>query len=134
MTTVRYGNRIGREDLLRDSGKHEALIGSAIAVAIAVGVVSMARATQDERLVAIESLQAGVEMTARILIVDFHRDVNFHTAERVDRFLEAVEVDFCIMRDGNARELRNDLDRVGRAADRVRRIELLLAARSFPCR
>ena len=34
------------------------------------------------------------------------------------------------MRDGNARELRNDLDRVGRAADRVRRIELLLAVRA----
>ena len=69
-------------------------------------------------------------MTARVLIVDFHRDVNFHTAERVDRFLEAVEVDFCIMRDGNARELRNNLDCVGRAANRVRRIELLLAVRA----
>ena len=90
----------------------------------------MARTTQDERLVAIESLQAGVEMTARILVVDLHRDVDFHAAERVDRFLEAVEVDFRIMRDGNARELRNNLDRVGRATDRVRRIELLLAVRT----
>ena len=90
----------------------------------------MARTAQDERLVAIEGLQAGVEMTARVLVVDLHRDVDFHTAERVDRFLEAVEVDFRIMRDGNACELRNDLNRVCRAADRVRRVELLLAVRA----
>lgn len=74
----------------------------------------------------LRGLQAGVEMAAGVLVVDLHGHVHLDAAERVDDVLEAVEVDFRIVRDGHAGQLRHRIDRERGTPDGVRGVQLVL--------
>ena len=87
----------------------------------------MARAAQDKGLVAVERLQAGIQVTAGILVVDGHGNVDLDAAERVHDISEAIEVDLGVVRDIDARQLRHRLHRERGAAEHVRGIELVHA-------
>ena len=76
----------------------------------------MARAAQDERLLAVEGLLACGKRAAGAIVVDIDGNVDVDAAERVDRRLEAVEVDFHIVGYGHAREFGDRrYDQVGTA-------------------
>ena len=124
---ARHGGHVRREDLLRDSPEHQALVRRAVAVAVAVLVVGVACAAQDKRLVAVERLLARVHVTAGALVVDLHGHVHLDAAERVHHVLEAVEVDLGVMGDGHAGHLRDGLNSAGRTTEGVGRIQLLHA-------
>ena len=66
-------------------------------------------------------------MTTGHIVVDFHRNIDFHTAEGVDDILESVEVDFGIMVDIDSGQFRYRLDRTGGTAVGVGGIDLLLS-------
>ena len=66
-------------------------------------------------------------MTAGILVVDGHGNVDLDAAERVHDIPEAIEVDLGVVRDIDARQLRHRLHRERGAAEHVRGIELVHA-------
>ena len=70
----------------------------------------MTAAAQNKGLLAVERLLARIDMATSHIVVDFHGDVHFDAAQSVNHGLEAVEVDFRIMVDGNARQLGNSID------------------------
>ena len=66
-------------------------------------------------------------MAAGVFVIDGHGDVNLDAAKHVDDFVEAVEVDFRVMRDAHARQLGNRLHGQRRAAEHVRGVQLVHA-------
>ena len=110
----------------RDGGQHETLVRCTVGVAVAVLVVGMARTTQDERLIAAQRLQPGIQMAAGILVVDLHRNIHFDAAQRIDNVFEAVEVDLGIMGNGHARQLRYGFHRESGSADGMCSVQLVL--------
>ena len=123
----RHGRRVGRQQLLGDGRHDQALVGGAILVARADLVVGVARAAQDKGLVAVKRLRSGIQVTAGILVVDGHGNVDLDAAERVHDIPEAIEVDLCVVRDIDARQLRHRLHRERGTAEHVRGIELVHA-------
>ena len=78
----------------------------------------MARAAELERLIAVQGLLASLDVRAGVLrVIDVDRDVDLDAADGVDDGDELVEVNLRIVGDGNARELGDGLDGVGRAGD-----------------
>ena len=74
----------------------------------------MARTTQDERLIAAQRLQPGIQMAAGILVVDLHRNIHFD------------EVDLGIMGNGHTRQLRYGFHRESGSADGMCSVQLVL--------
>ncbi len=97
---VGHGGRIGRENLLGNGAQHQALIGRAVAVAVAVLVIGVARAAQNERLFAGQRLLARIHMSAGLVVVDLHGHIHFHAAQGIHDLLDAVEVDLGIVEMG----------------------------------
>ena len=85
----------------------------------------MAAATQNKRLVAIDCLLSRRQAATRFWVIDIDRHVHIDAAERVNNSLEAIEIDFRIMRDWHAREFRNRFHRKRRAAKRIRGIDFI---------
>ena len=121
----RDGGRIGGKDLAGDGLQHQALVRRAIQVSGTVFLEGIARPAQDQRLLAIKRLQAGIQMPACVLIVDFHGDVNLDAAQGIDHGSQAVHVDQTEMRDTHAGEVGHLRDRRARAADGIGRVQLL---------
>ncbi len=85
----------------------------------------MAAAAQNERLVAIDSLFPGSKVAASLVVVNFDRHIDVNAAQSVDHRFEPIEIDFGIMRDGNARKFGNGFHGKRRSAIRIRRIDLI---------
>ena len=115
------------QHLLDDGGDDHALVGGAIEVAVAIIVVGVAAAAEGEGLGAVQGLLALLDGLASIGVVDVDGHVHRDAAKRVHDALEVIEVDLCVVGDGHAGELADDLNCIGGAAHRVGRIDLLLA-------
>ena len=100
--THRVGNRrdIGSEHLVRNRGKHHALIRCAHEVGCSRRFnVAVARTADDECMLAIECLPTSRYVTARIFVVDLQWHFDLDATDGIDNRRQAVHVDFGIMRD-----------------------------------
>ena len=77
----------------------------------------VALAGEGKRLRAIQALVAGVERHAAVTRIEAFGNINPNAAELVDHALQAIEVHLTVMRDRNARERRNRINRARRAAE-----------------
>ncbi len=87
----------------------------------------MAAAAEREGLGAVEGLEALLDGLAGVRVVDVDGDVHLDAAEGVHDALEVVEVDLGVVGDGHVCEPAHHLHGVGRPAEGVGGVDLLLA-------
>ena len=80
---------------------------------------------EGKRLRTIQALVAGVERHTAVPYVEAFGDINPNASKLIDHALQAIEVHLAVMRDGHTRERRNRINRARRAAERIRRVDLL---------
>ena len=87
----------------------------------------MAAAAQDKSLFAVKGLLTRIDVTARHVVVDFHRHIYRNAAQGVDYSFEAIKVDFRIVVDGDACQLGNRVNGAGGTAECIGSIDFLRA-------
>ena len=105
----------GAHELLEAGVDEKALVGGAVAVAVADVVVGVARASKELGLCAVKHLQTRIEVAsvdvAHVLgVVDLVGNVDLHATEGVGHSYEGVDVDLGVVRHGNLGEVGDLLD------------------------
>ena len=112
-----------RSEHLPDDALHHQALRLSTAEVAARNVVAFTG--EGERLRTIQALVASVERHAAVTRIEAFGNINPNAAEFVDHAFQAIEVHLAIMRDGHARKRRNRINRARRAAERIRRVDLL---------